>query len=438
MADENPRVGSTLESLLQEDGTYEDAKEQAVKSVLVYKLEQAMKAQNLSKAKMAERRGTEQMAFKKIPPSTKVPDSPEKLFLDLPRRKLPNVLPHQQEIMRKYASEALDISDVALQLPTGSGKTLVGLLIAEWRRRRNGERIVYLCPTRQLVNQVVEQAEEKYGLTVLGFTGSSRNYPPNDKADYMGGNRLAITTYTSLFNTNPFFADPDVVIVDDAHAAEGYISEFWSLRIERNNQEHESLHTAMRGVLRPIIDPRDFDRLSGKLESISDNSWVEKIPTPRFAEIEHNIVEILDSHSPNTSLRYPWSLIRDNLHGCHMYISSHEILIRPLIPPTWTHTPFNGAKQRIYMSATLGAGGDLERLMGRRMIRRLPTPEGWNSQGVGRRFFMFPGMSLDTESTTALRRELVKRTDRSLVLVPSEWMCNTSVPTLGRRLVVTI
>lgn len=39
MADENPRVGSTLESLLQEDGTYEDAKEQAVKSVLVYKLE---------------------------------------------------------------------------------------------------------------------------------------------------------------------------------------------------------------------------------------------------------------------------------------------------------------------------------------------------------------------------------------------------------------
>ena len=367
------------------------------------------------------------MAFKEVPPSAKVPDSPEKLFLDLPRRKLPNVLPHQQEIMRKYASEALDLSDVALQLPTGSGKTLVGLLIAEWRRRRNGERIVYLCPTRQLVNQVVEQAEEKYGLTVLGFTGSSRNYPPNDKAAYMAGNRLAITTYTSLFNTNPFFADPDVVIVDDAHAAEGYISEFWSLRIERNNQEHENLHTAVRGVLRPIIDPRDFDRLSGKLESISDNSWVEKIPTPSFAEIERDIVEILDSYSPNTSLRYPWSLIRENLHGCHMYISSHEILIRPLIPPTWTHTPFNGAKQRIYMSATLGAGGDLERLMGRRMIRRLPTPEGWNSQGVGRRFFMFPGMSLDTESTIALRRKLIECTDRSLVLVPSERMRDTII-----------
>ncbi len=58
MADGNPHVGSTLESLLREDGTYEDAKDHAIKSVLAYKLEQAMKAQNLSKAKMAERMET--------------------------------------------------------------------------------------------------------------------------------------------------------------------------------------------------------------------------------------------------------------------------------------------------------------------------------------------------------------------------------------------
>ena len=69
--------------------------------------------------------------------------------------------------MRGYADTAVETPDVALQLPTGSGKTLVGLLTAEWRRRRNQERVVYLCTTRQLVNQVVEQAEEKYGLGTL-------------------------------------------------------------------------------------------------------------------------------------------------------------------------------------------------------------------------------------------------------------------------------
>ena len=124
------------------------------------------------------------MAFKKAPPPSLVSDSPEKLFLELPRRRILDVLPHQKEIMRTYASQAADLPDVALQLPTGSGKTLVGLLIAEWRRRSNQERIVYLCPTRQLVNQVVEQAEEKYGLTVLGFTGRVRHYDPTAKVEY--------------------------------------------------------------------------------------------------------------------------------------------------------------------------------------------------------------------------------------------------------------
>ena len=58
MDDRKGRTGSTLESLLREDGNYEEAKNQAVKSVLAYKLEQAMKAQKLSKAGMAARMET--------------------------------------------------------------------------------------------------------------------------------------------------------------------------------------------------------------------------------------------------------------------------------------------------------------------------------------------------------------------------------------------
>ena len=50
MARKNPRLGSTLESLLREDGSYEDAKNQAIKAVLAHKLEEAMKVQNLSQA----------------------------------------------------------------------------------------------------------------------------------------------------------------------------------------------------------------------------------------------------------------------------------------------------------------------------------------------------------------------------------------------------
>lgn len=76
------------------------------------------------------------------------------------------------------------------------------------------------------------------------------------------------------------------------------------------------------------------------------------------------------------------------------------------------------------MSATLGAGGDLERLMGRRHIDRLPVPEGWDRQGVGRRFFIFPEMSLPNNEVEHLRFELMRRAGRSLVLVPYEELGN--------------
>ncbi len=360
------------------------------------------------------------MAFKKTPPPQVVPDSPEKILLDLPRRKIPGVLLHQGEIMRTYATKGVDAPDVALQLPTGSGKTLVGLMIGEWRRRKFGERVVYLCPTRQLVNQVVEQANDQYGLTVHGFTGSKNEYNPSAKAEYQNADRLAVTTYNSLFNTNPFFDSAQTIIVDDAHAAENYIATLWTLRIERNRPEHASLHAAVAGALRPFLDPMNYTRLIGNWESISDLAWADKLPTPELANIRNELIGIIDTNVSNLDLRHSWSMIRDHLYACQLYMTSQDILLRPLIPPTWTHRPFANATQRIFMSATLGAGGDLERLTGRRKIFRLPVPEGWDRQGIGRRYFIFPGMALNDSEAVTLRRELMKRSGRSLVLVPND------------------
>ena len=86
------------------------------------------------------------MAFKKPSAQTAVPDSPDRLFRDLPRRKHASLFDHQGQVLRTYIAEAATASDVALQLPTGSGKTLVGLLLAEWRRRKNHERTEYGRP----------------------------------------------------------------------------------------------------------------------------------------------------------------------------------------------------------------------------------------------------------------------------------------------------
>lgn len=372
------------------------------------------------------------MAFKNSPPPAAAPDSPEKLILDLPRRKIKGALLHQGEMMKSYAEKALQARDVALQLPTGSGKTLVGLMIAEWRRRKFQEKVVYLCPTRQLVNQVVEQAEDQYGLTVRGFTGSVSSYDPSAKAEYVGGERVAVTTYNALFNTNPFFADPHIIIVDDAHAAENYIASMWSVLISRTDAP--VAHTALAGLLKSFIPASSFTRLTGQWENAADATWSDKVPTPTFAKIADEIRTLLDSHAHGTSFQHSWSLIRDHLHGCQLYLTSRDILLRPLIPPTWTHAPFANAKQRIFMSATLGAGGDLERLTGCQQVLRLPVPSGWDRQGIGRRFFIFPGMSLSEEQAADLRRQLMAQAQRSVVLVPSDTAANTISNDISQKL----
>lgn len=357
------------------------------------------------------------MAFKKPTAQTPVPESPDRLFRDLPRRKHASLYDHQGQMLRTYVSSALNESDVALQLPTGSGKTLVGLLLAEWRRRKFNERVVYLCPTRQLVNQVVEEASTKYGLAVEAFTGQVKRYTPEAKAAYITGQRIAVTTYNSLFNVNPFFEDPEVIIVDDAHAAENYIASQWTLKIHR--YDDETLFRAVVGVLKSVISSQSYTRLTSNRDSVDDLTWVDKIPTHQLDGVADELRDAISENVGEGDHRYVWRMLGDNLQGCQCYLSSTEILIRPLIPPTWTHRPFSGATQRIFMSATLGAGGDLERLTGRKKIKRLQIPEGWDRQGIGRRFFIFPEMSLDETGSLDLRRTLMREAGRSLVLTPS-------------------
>lgn len=339
------------------------------------------------------------------------------MFRDIRVRKVQGLLSHQADILRAYVGEPMKARDVALQLPTGSGKTLVGLLIGEWRRRKNGERVVYLCPTKQLVHQVVEQSAADYGIRANAFTGKQSDYSASGKAEYQAGEVLAVTTYSAVFNTNPFFDNANVLILDDAHAAEQYVASYWSLQIDR--KEHADLYKAFAGVLQTAISTTDYERLTA-IDDKLDWDWVEKVPGPALCEVAQKLRVALDTYTPSSNLKYPWSVIRDHLDVCNVFISRHSILVRPNIPPTATHAPFSSPNHRLYMSATLGEGGELERLSGCRKILRLPVPEGWDKQGVGRRLFFFPERSLDPDPAQALVSKMVAKTPRALILVPDE------------------
>jgi hypothetical protein len=356
------------------------------------------------------------MTFKSRATSSSIPSDPEALLRDLRKKTIQGILAHQADMIRAYLPH-VKVGDVALQLPTGSGKTLVGLLIAEWRRRRFQERVLYLCPTKQLVHQVVEQARTKYGIELHGFTGKKKDFDQVASGEWLNAEAVGVTTYSGLFNTSPFFTEPQCIILDDAHSAENYIASVWSFQVEK--QSHAALFAALRSVLVTLLSPSE--RMSVLTERTKEAPWVAAVPTPAVQAKATEIVSVIDAHlADGDKQRFAWSMVRPIIDACQVYVSERAILIRPLIPPTHLHAPFEGARQRVYMSATLGSGGDLERITGRSAIHRIPAPAGWDRQGIGRRFFIFPNRSLNEGATKDLCVHMARRAGRSLYLVPEE------------------
>ncbi len=208
------------------------------------------------------------------------PESPAMLFRDL-KGKDPSIKflwEHQGKLLDAYHQNHLTDKDVAVELPTGSGKTLVGMLIAEYRRRAMGERVVLLCPNKQLCGQVEAQGR-KYGITTSLLIGPQSKYDPLAFARYRQAKAIAISTYSGVFNSNPAISDPQTIICDDAHAAEGFVASMWTLRVDRSKEKHQQVFERLYSALRPVV-PAWLRRLMD-LSSVSpsDRALVDLVPS---------------------------------------------------------------------------------------------------------------------------------------------------------------
>jgi len=361
--------------------------------------------------------------FKKVSVKVTQQSDIETLFKDLKNRasEIRGLYAHQADILREYLKFTKD-RDVSLELPTGSGKTLVGLLIAEWRRKTLEQRVLYLCPTKQLAHQVYKQSIE-YGISTKLFIGSKYNFEQNDLLQYRLSKVIAISTYSGLFNNDPGINDPQTIILDDAHGAESYISSMWSMDISK--QAHGE-------VFHKIIELFEKDLstdIVAEIRNIKKNRIAlktEKVPLGAFYQKVDQLKELIEtSHVVDDSeLFFAWSNIRKGLRACHIYISSDRILIRPYIPPTLTHKPFAAAEQRVYMSATLGRGGELERTTGIKTIKRIPKPKTYLSRGIGRRLFLFPNLTKNGEENTKWLMKRLVAVNKTLVLCPNQYNAN--------------
>lgn len=86
-----------------------------------------------------------------------VPDFEQRL-IEFGSTRFTQLRPGQRQVVAAYAYRHLDTEDLAIEMPTGEGKTLLALLIADYALD-HGRSVAYLTGTRQLAERVEEEAQ---------------------------------------------------------------------------------------------------------------------------------------------------------------------------------------------------------------------------------------------------------------------------------------
>lgn len=311
--------------------------------------------------------------------------TPEELFYALSGRAKSHAYLRgpQQDVLREYADYTL-APDVAFELPTGSGKTTVGLLIAEWHRRHSKTRTAFLTLTNQLAAQVIGEANA-LGIAVADLRGNKERRSRTEEAKFLDGSALAVSTYSNHFNVRPIIANCGAVVFDDAHGGGEFAAAMWTLRVTAKH--HPDLYAHLVATMWPLMTETQQNSLSDATKP----NQVEIVDMGLSAPARDQFIQVLDATiQPQSSLSYAWSQVKSHFHACHIFVSKASVAVRPYIIPTFDHPPFSDATHRIYFSATLGDVEDLKRAYA---VEKIETIRAAQNQD-GRRFVFVPELSM--------------------------------------------
>lgn len=342
--------------------------------------------------------------------------------------KFQELWPAQAYVLDQYSTTfAPSPPDVAIELPTGAGKTLIALLIAEaWRQE--GNKVAILSANKTLARQMLQESQA-LGIPAVLMEGRGVDIPVGDRRAYQRAIRVAIMNYWVYFNQNPIIDPADLIIMDDAHLAEHCLHSLYSVEIARYS--HENLFKILITELR-----ERFPEYSVLTDALADDapppyatellSFIDQVDVAdRFREI----VNSSPSLTVDRDFRFRWNRIRNQLREANIYISFNSIWIRPYIYPLMSNLHYEQAQQRLYMSATVGDPSDLSRRLGVRNIKKIPVPSEYAEKTFGRRLVVMNRVE-EEEIPERLRTVILA----ALRIHPkSVWLCSSQAEAIRSR-----
>ena len=348
-------------------------------------------------------------------------------------KKFKKLRPAQSHILDKYNAFE-NKADVAIELPTGAGKTLIALLIAEaWRQ--NGSKAAILSANKTLARQMQQEAAALKIPSAL-MEGRRVDIPAADIRAYQRASKIAIMNYWVYFNQNPAIDPADLLVMDDAHLAEHCLHSLFSVQIGRH------AHEALFKTIVSEVQGR-FSEYSVLSDSLAPSSSTSGTPPELLSFIDQDTIsdrlkEIIDASAEiktDTDLAFRWKRMRNSLRETNLYFGVDQVWIRPYIYPLIGFSHYQDTKQRLYVSATIGDPGDLCRRLGVRPIAKIPVDPEHSQKTAGRRLVVMNRLE-EQESDIPHRLEVALLT--VLKIHPkSVWLCSSQAEAEKYRNVVS-
>jgi len=306
--------------------------------------------------------------------------------------------------------------DVLCKMNTGSGKTLVSLLMLYSKMVEGVGPSLYLCPDLQLLAQAKIQAE-LYGIPVCEIEQPGNVFP----TDFLNSKSILLCTFQKVFNSRSIFDRDHIevgsIVIDDAHVCLDKARSATTLYIPFGHELcervlslfEEDLKYQAPGTYGRLIDGDPY----AKILKVPYWAWLDRVP---------ELVELIGEFSEDDLLMFKWGLIADDLSTYACFIGPHGIEIAPGYVPYHSVRAFNEAKHRYILSATFEDQIDLIKDLGisKDSISNALIPK--DRKDVGQRLILAPqrfDTQIDDEDIISLAQDYSESGNNVVVMVPS-------------------
>ena len=337
------------------------------------------------------------------------PIDPIQVFQKLTLRgSIENIWDPQAEALREW-HQRRHTQDVAIEMNTGGGKTMVGLLIAQSIVNETKGKVLYVCANNQLVEQTLERARE-IGLSPA--TRYKRGWSSRDDFDL--GNTFCLTNYATVFNGKSIFYEKDLsaLVFDDAHVAENSIRGQFTLEIPSSKPQFSQILNLCRSHFANSGKVSHFeDVISGRSRTVMFIPMY--LAWRRVAEFRKILLD--GGVEEDQSTLFAWEHLKNSLDRCCYLADGSRLQITPPLPPLRHLSYFQGKTRRVFLTATLPSSVSFARTFG---VSNVEVIRPTGKTGDAQRLFVFvPGADDDVQLEES--KSLVANL-KSCVISPSE------------------